>query len=86
MSDKIFCKDLYLSAYLKSSGISLESVAKQGKHSIFYFKESEKARKLISRYIQDKATINVKLFRNSLRDLKSLVCGDIPILKDDKEE
>jgi len=84
--NKIACKDLYLSAFLKSKDIPLEAVERKGNHSIFYFQESKKTRDLINLYIKDQANINVKIFRNALKDLKSLASGDIPILKDDKKK
>lgn len=77
--NKVGCKDLYLSAYIKSKGIPIEHVARKGKHFIFYFKESDTIRNLIDEYVKDTASINVKAFRNALRDLKSLASGDIPI-------
>ena len=78
-------KDLYLSAYLKSEGIPLESFRRLGSHTIFTFQENEKIVELINNYITDRARINVKVFRNSLRDLKSLASGDIPVLRRGKE-
>jgi len=79
MADKIACKDLYLGAFLRSQGIPMIDIERRANHSIFYFEESEKARELIDLYIRDKATASVIALRNSLRDLKSLVSGDIPM-------
>jgi len=76
--NKIEIKDLYLSAYLKSVGIPLISFETRNRHTIFVFQNDEKIGELINDYIRDEANINIKLFRNSLRDLKSLASGDIP--------
>lgn len=77
--EKIEIKDLYLAAFLKSNGIHLDSFEPHNRHTVFIFQNNEKAGELIDQYIKDNAKINIKIFRNSLRDLKSLASGDIPI-------
>jgi hypothetical protein len=84
--DKIEIKDLYLSAYLKSEGIPLISFKSRNGHTVFIFQNDEKIGELINDYIKDQASINIKIFRNSLRDLKSLASGDIPIPKSEEEK
>lgn len=84
--DKIEIKDLYLSAYLKSEGIPLISFEPRDRHTVFIFQNDKKIGELINDYIRDQASINIKIFRNSLRDLKSLASGDIPMPKSEKEK
>lgn len=83
--NKIEIKDLYLASYLLAAGIPLESFEKRDRHSVFIFQNNEKVGELVNQYIKDEANVNIRLFRNSLRDLKSLVSGDIPIPQNRKE-
>ncbi len=82
--DSIEIKDIYLAAYLKSEGITLESFEKRDQYTVFIFRNNDKVGKLIDQYIRDEAKINIKLFRNNLKDLKSIACGDIPVPRNRK--
>jgi len=79
-------KDLYLAAFLKCSGIPLESFEFRNNHTVFIFRSDDRVGEFINQYIRDQASINIKAFRNCLRDLKSLASGDIPIPKNRQRE
>lgn len=79
--DKLKTRDIYLATYLKASGIPLESFERRHGQTFFIFQASEKADKLITKYIQDKATVNINVFRHEFKDLKNLTSGDFPVPK-----
>jgi len=84
--EKIEIKDLYLAAYLKCKNVPLESFKLHQRYAIFEFQNSEDVGELIQQYIKDQASVNIKAFRNCLRDLKSLASGDIPTPKADSPD
>lgn len=75
----IVLRDLYLAGFLKAKGIPLVGAERQGGSVVFNFEPSDTADDLISQFIEDRATINVKAYKHALKDLKSIISGDMPL-------
>ena len=84
--ERLEIKDLHLSAYLRAEGTPLHSIERRKGHVVFVFQANEKTRKLITKYIRDEASTNVRVYKNALRDLRSLAFGDIPLPKSGDKE
>jgi hypothetical protein len=76
---EIGCRDLYLASFLHCQGVRLAHVEKRGNRSIFFFEASNQANQLVQLYFRDEAVASVRALRGSLRFLKGLASGDIPI-------
>ncbi|MBW2645929.1 MAG: hypothetical protein JRE23_07100 [Deltaproteobacteria bacterium] len=76
-SNVIQTKDLYLGALLYSGGVPLETFERGGGFTVFVFKNTEEANKLVRAYLAGAAQVNLRAFKNSFRDLRSLAHGDI---------
>ena len=75
----IVLRDLYLAGFLKARGIALVGAERQGGSVVFSFESSDAAEDLIRQFLEDRATVNVKAYKYALKDLKSLISGDMPL-------
>jgi len=64
--------DLYLSAFLKSKGIALQSTNIKNGKVIFIFKDKGNIQDLISRYFNN-SDVGVLSYKAALRDLHSII-------------
>ena len=64
--------DLYLSAFLKSKGVILQSIDKKNGKVIFIFQDKGNILDLINKYFND-SDVNVLSFKAALRDLRSII-------------
>jgi len=64
--------DLYLSAYLKSNGIILQSIDKENSKVIFIFKNDGNIQDLVNKYFND-SDVRVLSYKAALRDLRSII-------------
>jgi len=66
-------KDFPLAAFLVTSGLPLQSHARQGKVSTFMFSETRQLIDLVSRYYGFQASVNPIAYANAFRNLKSIM-------------
>jgi hypothetical protein len=72
-------KDLYLAGFLMAKGIPMINAIRGNGGFVFYFQSGEEADDLIRQFIEDRATVNAKAYKHALKDLKSIISGDLPI-------
>ena len=65
--------DLYLSAFLVSSGIPLDSFARDNGRTTFRFEQRETLPQLVTNFYADKANVSPMKYGNSLKNLKALI-------------
>jgi hypothetical protein len=75
----IVLRDLYLAGFLKAKEIPLVGAERRGGSVVFSFEPSDVAEDLIRQFIDDRATVSVKAYKHALKDLKSLISGDMPL-------
>jgi hypothetical protein len=64
--------DLYLSAFLKTSGHRL-SVVKAKNKFVFSFEETPELIELVNNYLMDSAICNPLAYANSIKNIKNLL-------------
>ena len=64
--------DLYLSAFLKSKGIILQSTEKETGKVIFIFQNEGNIKDLINKYFND-SDVGVLSYKAALRDLRTII-------------
>ena len=66
-------KDFPLAAFLVTSGLPLQSHARQGNVSTFMFSETGQLNTLVSQFYGFQASVNPVAYANAFRNLKSLM-------------
>jgi hypothetical protein len=66
-------KDFPLAAFLVTSGLPLQSHARQGKVSTFMFSEAHQLFNLVSQFYGFQASVNPVAYANAFRNLKSIM-------------
>jgi hypothetical protein len=66
-------KDFPLAAFLVTSGLPLQSHARQGKVSTFMFSETHQLINLVSQFYGFQASVNPVAYANAFRNLKSIM-------------
>ena len=64
--------DLYLSCFLKASGLQLLDVRRDGRRTTFVFEDRPDRSDLIRSFYND-GTVRVNDFKNALQDLKAII-------------
>lgn len=64
--------DLYLASYLKARGMKLAAVQKDGRRSLFVFRDAPERSRFVSDYTND-VPIGVSSFIHALKDLKAAI-------------
>ncbi len=64
--------DLYLSAFLKSKGVILQSINEKDGKVIFIFQDNGDIQDLINKYFND-SDVGVLRYKAALRDLRSII-------------
>ena len=72
-SDIFETRDFYLACFLKTKGLKLVEVIRNGKVAIFYFKSPEKINQIITSLYNGTEKVSAISFINSIRDLKALI-------------
>jgi len=62
--------DFYLSAYLKTKGLKLLNVERDGRRAIFVFEDRGDRRDLIKSFYND-GMVSINAFKNAIQDLKA---------------
>lgn len=68
--------DLYLAAFLASSGCSVKNTSRDAKRVYFYFENNEIIEKLKSDYFLRKGKVDALTYADNVKSLKSL-CASI---------
>lgn len=66
-------KDFPLAAFLITSGLPLQSHARDGKVSTFMFSETQQLLNLVSQFYSFRAIVNPVAYANAFRNLKSIM-------------
>ena len=66
-------KDFYLACFLKTKGIKLSKVLREGSILIFCFEQIEDIKDIITGFYSDGEKVSAISFINTIRDLKALI-------------
>jgi hypothetical protein len=70
--DRYLTSDLYLAAYLRLKGYTLE-FEKSGKKVTFCFPKSDELNNSVIEYLNEKGTCSPLKYSNSIKNLKNLI-------------
>ena len=76
MSEHYSTSDFYLAVFLKSQGILLAGLTRQGRRTIFNF-DLNGQKQLVFDFYNNKALVKVNDFVHAERDIRSLIHNDI---------
>jgi len=72
-NDVYMTRDFYLSCFLKTKGLKLVKVTRDGKVAEFHFESSEEMNQIIIAFYNGSEMVSAITFINSIRDLKAFI-------------
>ena len=66
-------QDFYFAVFLRLNGIDLDSMSDYGSRKMFVFKDNEQYQKLKRAYYWNQARVDPLLYKQGIRELKSLM-------------
>jgi len=66
-------RDFYLACFLKTKGLQLVEVIREGKVAVFSFKLTGNLNQIITNFYNGTEMVSAISFINSIRDLKALI-------------
>ena len=64
--------DFYLAAYLKAEGMSLEEMEREGRRTVFVFRDRDDRPTLIRSFYND-GDVRINAFTHAIQDLKAVI-------------